>query len=176
MTLDQAPKDREQFRRGPGPRPQVVFGHHLAQSGQTRGSTVDVIILDHQAQAAYVMEIKNGSTFDTKKSSGELASLMHAAEVVASVTGYRTSYAFRAFNQDDKDMIVKGSKSRFTLDTVMTGREVCALLGVDFEVLRMQRQGDQADNLQRFIEELLRIPGARAKIVELLNQSGEDTR
>ena len=175
-TLDRVQQDKERFHAGTAPRTQVVFGHHLAQAGLVRGSTVDVIILDHEAQTAHVVEIKDGYTFDTKKSSGELASLMHAAEAVARLTGYRTIYAFCAFNQDDKDMIIKGSKGRFTLDTVMTGRELCALLGVDFEALRVRRQSDQADNLEYFIEELLHIPEARAKIVERLNRSGENGR
>ena len=49
----------------------------------------------------------------------------------------------------------------------MTGRELCELLSIDYDRLRMSRQKEQPENLRYFIGELLRIDEVQKIISEL---------
>ncbi len=44
--------------------------------------------------------------------------------------------SFFSFNQADKQAIVAGAKGRFSPEQVMTGRELCSILAIDFDVFR----------------------------------------
>jgi hypothetical protein len=46
----------------------------------------------------------------------------------------------------------------------MTGRELCGLLGVNYDEIIHERKGEQPRNLDYFMEELMKIPEAREKI------------
>ena len=50
----------------------------------------------------------------------------------------------------------------------MTGRELCEMIGVDYDAFRSQRKIDQDKNRHYFICKLLEIPEIRAEIIELL--------
>jgi hypothetical protein len=111
-----------------------------------------------------------GDTFDTKKSSGELASMKAFAKWISRETGYQTSFYFCSFNQTSKSAIVHGAKRRFDITNAMTGQELCNLLNIDYDALRTKRQKEQPENLRYFISELLRIEEVRQIIKELLEK------
>jgi hypothetical protein len=50
----------------------------------------------------------------------------------------------------------------------MTGRELCDLIGVDYEQLCEFRAKDQRDNLLYFLKQLLDIPEIRYEVLNLL--------
>ncbi|HLY25764.1 MAG TPA: hypothetical protein VKQ72_05450, partial [Aggregatilineales bacterium] len=56
----------------------------------------------------------------------------------------------------------------FSLDHVLTGRELCEKISVDYDAFRSVRKIDQAENRRYFLSKLLEIPEIRAEIVELL--------
>jgi hypothetical protein len=150
---------------------QVVFQGKMpaGASGET-GATADVIVIDHRYRQIKVIELKDGDTFDTKKSSGELESMTKFSAWISDVTGYKAVFYFCSFNQDDKDAIVKGAKGRFDAAHAMTGRELCALLGIDYNDLCSKRQSQQADNRRYFLSELLKVSELRQLIQELLKK------
>jgi hypothetical protein len=153
---------------------QVVFqGKMPASRSGEKGATADVIVVDHQRRQIKVIELKDGDTFDTKKSSGELESMTKFASWISSVTGYKATYYFCSFNQDDKEAIVKGAKGRFDVVHAMTGRELCALLGIDYDGLRSKRQSQQVDNRRYFLSELLKISELHQLIQELMKKQQE---
>jgi hypothetical protein len=88
-----------------------------------RGGTADVAIIDNAQQMVLVIELKDGDTFDTKKSSGELESMTKFADWIAHKTGYRATFYFCSFNQDDKHAIVRGAKGRFDVTHAITSRK-----------------------------------------------------
>ena len=61
-----------------------------------------------------------------------------------------------------RQAIVAGMKGRFSLDRVMTGRELCDLLHVNYEGITERRKVSQAENLDFFAEKLLAIPSFRS--------------
>jgi len=61
------------------------------------------------------------------------------ADWISSKTGYSATFYFCSLNQDDKEAIVRGAKSRFDVSHAMTGRELCTILGIDYDVLRKKK-------------------------------------
>lgn len=149
---------------------QVVFHAKMPARGDERGEQADIVIFDHGHKKAMVIELKDGDTFDTKKSSGELDSMTTFSKWLERKIGYPTTFYFCSFNQDDKQAIVSGAKGRFDVAHAMTGRELCNLLAIDYDALREKRRSEQPENLRYFIGELLRIDEVRKIIGELLNK------
>jgi len=148
-------------------RVQVVFQPIMPSSSKERGAKGDIAVFDHPKRRVLVIELKDGDTFDTKKSSGELESMTKFANWIAHKTGYDATYFYCSFNQEEKDAIVKGAKGRFGIEHVMTGRELCSILSIDYDELRKKRQSEQPENLKYFLQELLKIPEIRRLIREL---------
>lgn len=150
---------------------QVAFQCRMPGTSEQRGGTIDVAIFDHSDRRVSVVELKDGDTFDTKKSSGELASMTKFADWISRQTGYEAIYYFCSFNQDDKEAIIRGAKGRFDIEHAMTGRELCAILRIDYDALRKKRQSEQSANLAYFLTELLKISEIRRAVRELLTKS-----
>lgn len=66
---------------------QVVFQARMPGAAGKYGETADTVIIDHKNQKILVIELKDGDTFDTKKSSGELESMINFANWIAQKTG-----------------------------------------------------------------------------------------
>ena len=113
------------------------------------------------ARQCYVVELKDGDVFDTKKADGELESL---SGFIASVRGsmeYSPEIRICSFNQADKSAIVDGFKRRVTTSQVWTGPEFCELLGIDYQAIVNERRADATMNREWFVESILAIPELR---------------
>jgi hypothetical protein len=124
----------------------------------------EIVVFDVPNRWAVVIELKDGDTFDTKKSSGERDGLIAFARWLAIKTDYTVDWFLCSFNQDSRQAIVAGTKGRFPLDRVMTGRELCDLLHVSYESIIESRKVSQAENLDFFAKELLTIPSFRSLV------------
>lgn len=154
------------------PKLQVIFQPQMPKSEDQKTSIkADILILDHDQKKAFVIEVKDGDTFDTKKSSGEFASMTRFAEWVFDKTGYYTTYKFCSFNQDDKNAIVKGAKGRFSIEHAMTGNELCELLDINYKKFLEDRKTFQKENLIYFLSELTADDEIRSMIIKLLRES-----
>ena len=123
-------------------------------------------------QECFVIELKDGHMFDTKKASAERRAMHSFVERNAQHLQYRVHCHFCAFNQSNRDAIVRGFKNKITREEALTGREFCKLLELDYDEIAKARRVDQQDNVQFFLDELLRIDEARAIILQLLNRNG----
>ena len=72
--------------------------------------------------------------------------------------------------------IYHGLKGKFSLEEVLTGRELCTLLGIDYDEIVAVRQHDQQRNLEYFLTELLKIVDVRRMIARILQAFGDDSR
>lgn len=115
-----------------------------------------------------VIELKDGDNFDTKKSESEKDHLEQFARLFGSRIPFVTEYYICSFNQENKEMIYTGFKGRFDLEHIMTGRELCEILHIDYDEIVSSRNEDMRDNFDYFINELVNIPEVREKIEELL--------
>lgn len=149
---------------------QVVFQGKMPGNTGHSGGTIDVAVFDHSKRNIIVIELKDGDTFDTKKSSGELESMTKFANWITQKTNYIATFYFCCFNQNDKEAIVRGAKGRFDISHAMTGRELCTILGIDYDALREERKNQQSENLRYFLDELLKILSIRQLLNELFNK------
>jgi len=150
---------------------QIVFQAKMPPEGKKRGEKADIIVFEHGKKSAMVIELKDGDTFDTKKSSGELESVTTFANWLEKQTGYTANFYFCSFNQEDKRAVIAGAKGRFDITHVLSGRELCAILQIDYDSIREKRREEQPDNLRYFITELLKIDEVVKIIKEIWNKS-----
>ena len=130
------------------------------------GSEPDFIIF--KQQHCYIVELKDGHVFDTKKVDGERASLYGFAERNAQKLRDNISVYFCAFNQKDHHVIWDGFKRMIEFEEIMTGREFCELLEIDYDEIVEIRSRDTEDNTRYFLEELLRIPEIERTIIDII--------
>jgi hypothetical protein len=133
-----------------------------------KGIKVDFVVVDWPARRAYVVELKDGDTFDTKKASGEVESLERFASFLTTTSGLETIFKFCCFHQDDKSAIVAGAKNRFGLGNAMTGREFCELVGVSYDQILALRRPHAPQNFEYFLNELMKIPEVRTYLLRSL--------
>ena len=91
-----------------------------------------IFVLDRE-KICNIVELKDGDSFDTKKSSSELESLRAFTNHIAPKIPFMVRFYICCFNQNDKTRIIEGFKKRFEQDQVLTGREFCNLLGIDYD-------------------------------------------
>lgn len=117
-----------------------------------------------------VVELKDGDDFDTKKSQSEKNSLIAITNHLQSLFGKifeKIDYKICCFNQNDKTKVINGLKKRFTIDEVVTGKELCNMLGIDYEKIINERQNDATDNFNYIIEEMCNLDQLRTKVIEI---------
>ena len=126
----------------------------------------DFVVFERRGsrQHCYIIELKDGDAFDTKKAAGERESMHRFVSVIAPVVRFTITVHFCCFNQDDRQAIVDGFKRRITLEEAMTGREFCTLLDIDYDEIVRLRQENQVVNFRDFIDYLLRIRSTRDEI------------
>lgn len=128
----------------------------------------DFLAFNPSTRHCYIIEVKDGDQFDTKKSSSEHTTLHAFNNDISSAISYGTTIHLCCFNVRTREEIVHGLKGKFALDEVLTGRELCMLLEIDFDEIVAIRQGDQRRNLEYFLTELLKIMDIRVFVANLL--------
>ena len=116
-------------------------------------------------RVCYVIEVKDGDTFDTKKAAGERATLHEFVNDVAKILPFSFKVFVCGFNVKDKDDLYQGLKRKFPPEELLTGKDLCKLLGISFTDIVDTRRADQGDNLKYFVEQLVKIP-AVARILK----------
>jgi hypothetical protein len=147
---------------------EAFFGEALHVTDSEHLTAADIVVLDHRTRQVRVVEVKEGDSFDTKKADGELACLRPLALFIGARLGYEPQFQLCCFNQEDRAAILRGLKGRFSPDQVMTGRELCTLLGVSYEDIRRQREEDVRANQVFLARELWAIPELRSAFEECL--------
>lgn len=139
------------------------------------GSEPDFMVFKRREgiQSCHIIELKDGHVFDTKKASAERQAMHRFIERNAQHIPYQFQAHFCAFNQNDRDAIWDGFKRRIAREEVMTGREFCNLVEINYDEIVQQRRRDGADNVEFFIEELLKIECVKLKLLQRLRDDQE---
>lgn len=126
----------------------------------------DFVVFERRSsrQHCYIIELKDGDAFDTKKAAGERESMHRFGNVIAPVVRFTSSVHFCCFNQDSRRAIFDGFKRKITLEEAMTGREFCTLIGIDYDEIVRFRQEHAAENFRDFISSILETASTRAEI------------
>ena len=157
-------------------RPEIRVGIKLVAKADLKSSNLvpserslpDFVILDFHEQCCLVLEVTDGDTFDTKRVRPEVEDFEFFAKQLQQLIGMPASVQICAFNQSDKQRIVTGYKSDITIEQAMTGRELCQILGIDYDNFVEARKKDAPENLDEFVNGLLAIEEVRDRIVAKL--------
>jgi len=128
------------------------------------GHEPDLIIfsLEKGRGVCHIVELKVGANFDTKKADGEKETLEICCSVLSSKLPFKTNFYLCSFHAESKEEIVSGLKGRFTENEVITGRELCKILNVNYaEVIKDESQF-QRDNIIYFTRSV--IENAKRKL------------
>ncbi len=139
-------------------------------------SEPDLVVFDTRKGHVYIVELKDGDMFDTKKVGGELNNLVKFQNAISPHIAFKTSIHFCSFNQTDKRQIINGFKGKIDEKQAMTGAELCVVLKIEYERILLQRKSDATGNRKFFINELLKDDGIRKEILETLIRAAEDSR
>jgi hypothetical protein len=123
----------------------------------------DFLAFDLIKRICYVIEVKDGDQFDTKKAAGE-----HKTLQVSQALPFSFQIFICSFNASTKEEIFHGLKGKFNMEEILTGKELCILFGIDYNDIVRIRTNDRQNNLDYFITELLKIPDIRNMIVKRL--------
>lgn len=170
VPVEQVIKSIQNGASGDLPKMTVAFKDKALNRKAGYEGQADVVVFDHEARLGYVFELKLGDNFDTKKSSGELGPLERCRTRLANQTGYTIQLFVCCFHQHDTETIWRGLKKRFSRDQVMTGRELCRLLDLDYEWVLFAHGSRGTDNMRMLAGRLLAIPAMRALILEEIEQ------
>ena len=127
----------------------------------------DYLVFDQRngMRQCYVVEVKDGDAFDTKKADGEIDSLNSFMQEIARRIRYSVGIRVCSFNQTDKNAIANGFKNRVDTSEVWTGQEFCELLGIDYQTILDERRAYAESNREWLVTSILGIPELR-EIVE----------
>ncbi len=116
-----------------------------------------------------VIELKDGDTFDTKKVKGEKENLISFTEKFGAKIPFSTDYYICSFNQNNKDAIINGMKGAFDIEHILTGKELCQILSIDYDAIVNGRKKDMDANFEYFIDELLKIDVVKNALAKKIN-------
>lgn len=108
-----------------------------------------------------IVELKDGDAFDTKKSQGEYEHLSTFSTIFGARIPFVAEFYICSFNQDDKEIIYNGFKKKFDYSHILTGKELCEILNIDYDEILELRKKDREANLQYFLDELYKIDDVR---------------
>lgn len=152
-------------------------GIFVATKGQIKHSKLiksefepDLLAFDLVHRICYVIEIKDGDQFDTKKAEGERHTLHSFVDDVASILTFSFRVFMCSFNASDTEEVFIGLKRKFPREELLTGKQLCDLLGIDYDEIRGARKADQEDNIDYFVEQLLSIPSIAERVEKFQNE------
>lgn len=127
-----------------------------------------ILKMENTTRHCYIIELKDGHVFDTKKSAGEKNSLQKFESYVATKLPYTTSIHICSFNQLDKKLIMAGFKNKFSEDEILNGQEFCDILSINYNDIISIRLQHQKENLEYFVNEILKISEVKNLIAKNL--------
>lgn len=123
-----------------------------------------LIFIVESYRVCKVIELKDGDAFDTKKSQGEKEHLEKFATLFGAKIPFVTDYYICSFNQNDKNLIMAGFKGVFSLEHILTGKELCQILGISYQEILDIRRRDTEENFAYLIAEMMKIPEVREEV------------
>lgn len=118
----------------------------------------------------YVVEVKDGDQFDTKKASGEYQTLHNFTNDISQELPFSMRIFMCSFNAPDVEAVFQGLKRKFSRDELLTGKGLCALFDIDYDEIIKIRTSEQQGNLEYFVEQLVAIPSIRSMILKAIKK------
>ena len=81
----------------------------------------------------YIVEVKDGDQFDTKKAAGERQMLRNFRTDISHSVPYITHIYLCSFNSPTREEVYRGLKRKFQMEELITGRELCDLFRIEYD-------------------------------------------
>ncbi|MER2520016.1 MAG: hypothetical protein ABTQ34_04915 [Bdellovibrionales bacterium] len=152
----------------------MIRNHLKAIIGSTKEP--DFVVVESHKHKVYAIELKDGDQFDTKKASGEVATIKMFSQhlhrmLLENGIDYTVEIRFCFFNQNNRASIVSGMKGEINQNQSMTGAEFCQLVNIDYTDVLKRRSRDADENLKYFCGRLCAMPDIQAILTENLKNS-----
>ncbi|MBR0294814.1 MAG: restriction endonuclease [Bacilli bacterium] len=139
------------------------------------GNEPDLLVfVVQQKRVCKIIELKDGDSFDTKKAWGEQEHLERFNLHIGAKIPFVSDYYVCCFNQTNKEEIVKGFKNAFEIEHVMTGKELCEILGISYDEIIEERKKDAKANMEYFYQQLMSIPAIKEMMEDEKNNNGDN--
>lgn len=125
-----------------------------------------LVFIVERRRVCKVIELKDGDAFDTKKSAGEKSHLELFIQKFGMQIPFVTEYYICCFNQENKEIIHTGFKGDFSLNNILTGKELCDILKISYDEIIDIRKKDSEENLNYFVDSLLNIEDVKELILK----------
>ncbi len=122
----------------------------------------------------YVVEVKDGDQFDTKKAAGERASLHNFANDIAHDLPFTTRIYLCSFNAPNLESVYNGLKRKFDKTELLTGRDLCELFEIDYQEILQARNSEQQTNLDYFLGQIVSMPQIRSLLEKALEKDKQE--
>lgn len=116
-----------------------------------------VKILDKNKKHCHILELKSGSSFDTKKTPSEKLSLENFDNKLSKKIQTTTSIHICAFFEENKKIIMSGLKNIFNENEILSGIELCDLLNINYYDVMEKINKDKKENDLFFYSEVNKI-------------------
>jgi len=135
----------------------------------------DFLAFDLESRVCYVIEVKDGDQFDTKKAAGEHATLHNFTNDVSQALPFSFQIYICSFNARSKKEVHDGLKHKFSIEEVITGLELCKLLGINYDEIVALRTNDHQNNLEYFVDELVKIPVVNSMLKQATKDESQNS-
>lgn len=148
-----------------------TFKQSKKYSDSVKGVEPDMLVfIVENHRVCKIIELKDGDAFDTKKSQGEKEHLERFSMLFGAKIPFVTDYYICSFNQENKDIIYTGFKGVFSMEHILTGKELCKILNINYDEIINIRKTDIEDNFSYFITEIVDIPEVKTELLKHLKK------
>jgi len=120
-----------------------------------KGTQPDMFLFNKAENTLTVLEIKVGSSsFDTSNSAGKIEKTGSVARAIQERTGILTKFKICIWSASSKDDAVLKLKGLTTTDNVMTGAELCNIIGAPMQKIELELTQSINDNRAFFNSKL----------------------
>jgi hypothetical protein len=105
----------------------------------------------------YVIEIKDGFNFDTKKSQGEVKSLMAACDIIEKADPLNRKCISKIVFWSANSLQQVSFKAKGSEDMWITGKDYSSKFNIDYNKVEAERMEDAEKNLTFLVEKLIDI-------------------
>ena len=144
--------------------PFFVTKFHIP-AGTVMDAGVDIDLVLFLKNEVYIIELKDGTTFDTKKSAGEITKITKTAKYLQEHDPYGREFIpiVAVWNATDKKQISIKDK-RATKEMLMIGRELSNLLKINYDHICNSRMSSAPKNKKYILNQWKQILIAEGEI------------
>lgn len=125
-----------------------------------------VIFVNNGEKHCYIIELKWGLNFDTKKSEGEISALREYRSRISTEIEYVTSAHICSITANSAEEIQRGFKNKIELKEAMTGELFCNLLGIERDKVIEKMREDAEYNRRYVVKKILEFNETKGMLKE----------